>query len=179
MLKFRGAVNQIILRLNKTLIDNAVHSCVVYPKATALTKQSVHEITVEEFSADKIKVKLNENQSMLMSIYARGAMTDVEDCSHVIEVIKGKAPVSGLRFIQIRKTGIDILRINLMGGEQNERAAFIEMNEYKRQFIENAKNRNSNILLIMAICSILYAGYELHSITDKILSKIEEDKPDK
>jgi hypothetical protein len=68
-----------------------------------------------------------------------------------------------------------------LGGEQNERAAFIEMNEYKRQFLENEKDRNSNILLIAAICSILYAGYKLHDVTEKlkILSRIEEDKPDK
>jgi hypothetical protein len=74
MLDFRGAVNQIFLRLNKRLIESAVHSCVVYPRASSLTKPSLHEITVEEFSADNIRSRLNVNEDqsvILMSIYAR------------------------------------------------------------------------------------------------------------
>ena len=161
MLGFKGSINKLIFNWNRSLIDSAVHSCVVFPKAVSLTKPSLHQITVEKFSADMIRTKMNEDQSLLMSLYSPGARTDAEDYPQIIEVLKGKAPVDGLRFIQFRKAGIDVLRINLADGEQNERAAFIEMNEYKRQFLKNANNRNSNILLIAAICStgIIFTCY--------------------
>ena len=82
MLDFRGAVNQIFSRLNKRLIDSAVHSCVVYPRASSLTKPNLHQITVEEFSADNIRSKLNvkEDQSSL----SFDLMLSVENSSTVI-----------------------------------------------------------------------------------------------
>ena len=47
--------------------------------------------------------------------------------------------MDGIRFIQIHKTSVDLLRVYKVGNDIIERAAFLEINEYK-QFVRGAKS---------------------------------------
>lgn len=147
--------HQLFSRFKKRLISKAVLRSVVYPKAMSIPKPSLNEITVDKLTSDTIKSKLNEEYS---TMDCRDVSAFVDHYSLIVEIIKEEAPNGGLCFIQIHNSGIYILRIHLMGYEHHELAAFIDMNEFKKQY---AKDRNIKLFLSAAIGSTLYAIYKL------------------
>lgn len=136
----------------------------------------MHSICVDQFSVKEIQSQLELDPSLHMSIYAKGAMKDVLDSAQMIETIKERTPVGGLRFVQIHKAGANVLRIHLNKGEMNDRAAFISMDEYKRSFLRLSKNRQSNAFLLVTVCALLYAGYKIGKLHAKVKVMETEQK---
>ena len=107
-----SAINQASRIINKKLITNAINSCVVYPKAESLSKDRViHEIEVDSYDSQDIKSVLERDVDKLMRLYAVGAKQDVFEACEMIDEISKAAPLNGIRFIQIHKAGVDLLRV--------------------------------------------------------------------
>jgi hypothetical protein len=103
---------------------NAINSCVVFPKADKLSSDKVlFEIQVESYLSNDIKMALDKDLDSLMRLYAAGAKKDVFDACEVIDGIAESVPIEGIRFIQINKTGVDLVRIYKVGNDNMERAA--------------------------------------------------------
>ena len=75
--------------------------------------------------------------------------------------MKLSVPIDGIRFIQIHKTGVDLLRIYKVGNENMERAAFLEMNEYKRSLLEEINRRTSFVLVVGMAITFMAAGAKM------------------
>ena len=103
---------------------------------------------------------LDKDVDKLMRLYAVGAKKDVFDACEMIDEIAKSAPLDGIRFIQIHKTGNDKM----------ERAAFLEMNEYKRALLDEM-NRRTSLLLVggMAITFVIL-GAKIGGVIEKIIS---------
>lgn len=186
------ALKAIHRRFNRRFAESAIHSCVLYPKASSLEGNAViHHITVDEYKPEEIKTTLEQDQNKLMSLYARGAVKEILETADMIDIIARDAPIngscvlfpsisitarlnnasydyniiipSGLRYIQIHKTGIDLLRIHRRGNEHNERAAFIEMNEYRRTVIKELRAFRNFFSAIFALGAVFVAGYKMKS----------------
>jgi hypothetical protein len=150
-----NAIHQASRIVNKKLIMNAINSCVVFPKADNLSKDKVvNEIHVESYSSKDIKMVLERDVDRLMRLYAVGAKQDVIEAGEMIDEIAKSAPIDGIRFIQIHKAGVDLLRIYKVGNDAMERAAFLEMNVYKRYF--DAAFQNTNMTRSRTDTSYLY-----------------------
>ncbi len=93
-----------------------------------------------------------------MRLSAVGAKKDVFDACEMIDEIAKSAPIDGIRFIQIHKTGVDLIRIHKCGNEKMERAAFLEMSEFKRSLLEEMNHRTSILLVVGMAVTFMIAG---------------------
>ena len=158
--------------VNKKLIINAINSCVVFPKAESLSNDKViHEISVESYSSKNIKVVLEKDIDKLMRLYAVGAKQDVFEACEMIDEIAKCAPMDGIRFIHIHKTGVDLLRVYKVGNDTMERAAFLEMDEYKRSLLEEQNLRTSILLVAGMAVTFMIAGAKLNGVLENLFFK--------
>jgi hypothetical protein len=163
-----NALNQASRIVNKKLIINAINSCVVFPKADKLSTDKVlYEIHVESYHSNVIKIALDKDVDRLMRLYAVGAKKDVFDACEMVDEIAKSAPIDGIRFIQIHKTGVDLLRIYKIGNDSMERAAFLEMNEYKRSLLDEINRRTSILLVAGMAVTFMITGAKLSGIIEK------------
>jgi hypothetical protein len=165
-----NALHQASRMVNKKLISNAINSCVVFPKADRVSADKVlHEIHIESYHSNDIKIALDKEVDKLMRLYAVGAKKDVFDACEMVDEIAKSAPIDGIRFIQIHKTGIDLLRIYKIGNDSMERAAFLEMNEYKRSYLEELNRRTSILLVAGMAVTFMIAGAKLSGMIEKFV----------
>ena len=83
--------------------------------------------------------------------------------------------MDGIRFIQIHKTGVDLLRVYKVGNNTLERAAFLEMNEYKRSLLEELNRRASILLFAGMAMTLTIAGAELNGVLETFSLSVYEE----
>lgn len=169
-MSFTIAIRQASRIVNKKLIANAINSCVVFPKAEKLTSDRViHQIYVDSYESKDIKMELEKDVDKLMSLYAVGAKQDVFEACEMIDEIAKAAPIGGIRFIQIHKTGVDLLRVHMIGNDKMERAAFLEMNEYKRSLLDELNRRTSIFLTLGMAVTFMVVGAKLSGVINIVI----------
>ena len=109
---------------------------------------------------------LERDVDRLMRLYAVGAKQDVIEAGEMIDEIAKSAPIDGIRFIQIHKAGVDLLRIYKVGNDAMERAAFLEMNVYKRSLLQEFNHRNSILLVGAMAVSFMVAGAKMDGLIE-------------
>ena len=168
MMRIGDALRHASRLVNRKLIAKAVNASVVFPTADKLkTDKVLHEIQVNSYNSQDIKMVLDKDMDRLMQLYAVGAKNDIFEACAIIDEISKFAPIDGIRFIQIHKTGVDLIRIHKTGNEKMQRAAFLGMNEFKRNLLEEMNRRTSLLLITGMALSFMFAGAKLDSLFDK------------
>jgi hypothetical protein len=143
---------------------------VVFPKAAVLLNDRIiHEIYVDSYDSKDIRTVLEKDVEHLMQLYAVGAKQDVFEACTMVDEVSKSAPVDGLRFVQIHKNGLNLLRIHKIGNQEMERAAFIAMNEYKRNLLEELNRRTSNVMVAGMAVSFTLAGAKIGGFVDRLM----------
>ena len=87
-----------------------------------------------------MKMVLEKDIDELIRLYVVGVKQHVFDACKIIDEIEKCAPIDGIRFIQVHKTGVALLiRVYYkVGNDTMERTAFLEISEYKRSLLEES-----------------------------------------
>lgn len=161
---FALGCNRVLRLPRKALVRSAVDACVVYPRAESLGADGpLQNIVVSDYTPEDIRAELRQNSDRLTSLYTRSGGV-VEDMQHVVDIVQAAretAPIQGLRFIQINRAGVGVLRIHMRGNDTFERAAFVEINEYRRLLRDASMGRYSVLLSVGCACALFLSGYVL------------------
>jgi hypothetical protein len=165
-----NALHRVYRVVKRKLIGPVINACVLFPKADKLNSDKIlFEIQVASYHSDDIKLALDKDVDRLMRLYAVGAKKDVYDACEMVDEIAKSAPIDRIRFLQVHKAGIELLRIHKVGNDGMERAAFLDVNEYKRSLREEISRRTSILLTAGMAVTFMTAGAKFSDVIGKLV----------